>query len=110
VVTMSDILTFADVAQRMQSGNAILQQRMPYVNRRWVEGTTVAFSHFCEWFEVNVHDAAALNVEDAVKLLEASPDTRLENSDRDDYGSLRWFGGEWVDGHHVRVWYNPQAF
>jgi hypothetical protein len=74
-----------------------------------LEGTTVGFSYFCEWFEVNVHDAASFSREDALKLLSASPDARLDNSDTDDYGSIRWFGGAWVGKHHIRVWYNPQA-
>jgi len=107
---MDGILTFSDVSKRIQSGIAILQQQTSYFNKRWLEGTTIAFSHYCEWFEVNVHDAVGLSPEEAVSLLEASPFTRLDNSDPDDYGNLRWFGGQWVNRHHVRVWYNPQAF
>ncbi len=107
---MDEMLTFADIVQRMESGHAILQQRTPYFNRHLLEGTTIAFSHYCEWFEVNVHDAVALSPEDVVRLLQPSPGTRLENSDPDDDGNLRWFGGARVGDHHVRAWYNPQAF
>ena len=78
---MDEILTFSEVAGRIQSGIAILQQRTPYFNKRWLEGTTIAFSHYCEWFEVNVHDAVALSPAKAVALLEASPSTRLDNLD-----------------------------
>jgi hypothetical protein len=58
---------------------------------------------------VNVHDAVALSPEEALKLLQASPDTLLNNSDTDKYDAVRWHGGAWVGQHHVRVWYNPQA-
>ncbi len=105
---MEEFLTFRDVATRMQSGHAKIQLRLPYWNKRGVEGTSIGFFHFCEWFEVNVHDAEALSPEDALKLLEASPRTRLDSSKTDAYGNRRWFGGTWVGEHHVRVWYNPQ--
>lgn len=88
--------------------NASLQTG-PYVNRRWVEGTTISFFHYCEWFEVNVHDAVGMSPKHVLKLLRRSPDTRLDNSKTDDYGDVCWYGGARVDGHHVRVWYNPQA-
>lgn len=44
---MAEILTFADVAQRMESGDTRLETGM-YVNRRRLEGTTISFFHFCE--------------------------------------------------------------
>ena len=82
----------------------------PHISRRHhLEGTSVSFFHYCEWFEVNVHDAIRMSPEDVVKLLRKFPKTRLDNSNTDDYGAVRWYGGAWVDGHHVRVWYNPQA-
>ena len=105
---MNDFLTFGDVAQRMQSRDTKIQQG-PYWNRRQLEGTSIGFFHFCEWFEVNVHDAVGRSPGDVLKLLQASPDTPLDNSDPDNYGAVRWFGGTWIDKHHVRVWYNPQA-
>jgi hypothetical protein len=74
-----------------------------------LEGTSVGFHHFCEWFEINVHNTQELSPEAALKLIEASPDTRLDNSDTDKHGAVRWFGGTWVGDHHVRVWYNPEA-
>lgn len=103
---MSDYKTFAEIAKLMKS--AALETG-PYVNRRHLEGTTVSFFHYCEWFEVNVHDAVRMSPEDIVGLLQKRPNTRLDNSDTDDYGTVRWYGGAWVAGHHVRVWYNPQA-
>jgi hypothetical protein len=106
---LDNYLTFADVARRMQSRDAKLQQ-LPYWNRRGLKGTTLGFFLFCEWFEVNVHDADAMSPEDVLKLLQASPDTRLDNRDTDDHGVDRWLGGAWVEGHHVRVWYNPQSY
>ena len=105
---MQDFLSFADVAQRMQSSDSSIQ-RAPYWNRRGTEGSSICFFHLCEWFEVNVHDAAALSPEEALKLLQASPDTLLDNSDTDKYDAVRWYGGARVGQHHVRVWYNPQA-
>jgi hypothetical protein len=48
--------------------------------------------------------------DETLKLLLLSPDTELNNPDPDKYGNVRWFGGGWVGDHHVRVWYNPQAF
>jgi hypothetical protein len=90
---MEEFLTFRDVAVRMQSEHARIQVRLPYWNRRGVEGTSIGFFHFCEWFEVNVHDAQALAPEEALKLLESVPGARLDNSDTDDYGQRRWFGG-----------------
>jgi hypothetical protein len=106
---MEEFLTFREVATRMQSKHAKIQLRLPYWNRRGVEGTSIGFFHSCEWFEVNVHDAQALSAEEALKLLESSPDTRLDNSDTDDYGNRRWFGGAWAGEHYLMVWYNPQA-
>jgi hypothetical protein len=103
-----EILTFKDVAGRLQSG-ARIQLRLPYWNKFGTLGSSIGFSYFCEWFEVNVHDSEALRPEDAQKFLEASPDTRLEDSTTDAYGNARWFGGAWVASHHVRVWYNPQG-
>lgn len=93
----------------MQSPVSRIQQQLPYHNRRWVEGTTIGFSHFCEWFEVNIHNAKAMDIEKALQLLESSPETCLDNSDTDDYGNVRWFGGAWVGPHHVRVWWNPSG-
>ena len=107
---MADFLTFGDVAERLKSGNAKLGLSGPYWNTHHLEGSTLGFYHFCEWFEVNIHDAQRFGPEDALKLLEASPKTRLDNSDADNVGASRWFGGAWVNGHHVRVWYNPQVF
>jgi hypothetical protein len=104
---MSNYLTFADVAQRMKDAKF---QILPYWNRSGVEGLSIGFFHLTEWFEVNVHDAAALSPEEVLKLLQASPDTQLSNPDPDKYGNRRWFGGAWVGKHHVRVWFNPQAF
>jgi len=105
-----EMITFNDVAQRLGSGNASLHVRMPYENRHFVEGTTIGFSYYVEWFEVNVHDAHNLSPEEAERLLRASPTTPLENCDPDEDGNPRWFGGDWVQGHHVRVWWNPRAF
>jgi hypothetical protein len=102
-------MTFRDVAERMRSGDAKIYPRIPYKNRRELEGTSVGFYHFCEWFEVNVHNAKELSPEGALKLLDVSPGTCLDNSDIDKHGSTRWFGGTWVGDHHVRVWYNPEA-
>ena len=93
----------------MRSKNARFDLRMPYRNSRYVEGTSIGFSYFCEWFEVNVHDAKSLAPEAALTLIEASPNTRLDSSATDNYGNVRWFGGSWVRRHHVRVWYNPKA-
>ena len=109
MVTAGDFLTFCDVAERMQSSAARIYSSVPYWNRRGLEGASVGFYHFCEWFEINVHDTQALSPEAALKLIEASPDTRLDNSDTDKHGVVRWFGGTWVGDHHVRVWYNPEA-
>jgi hypothetical protein len=105
---MEEYLTFKDVATRMRSGHAVMQLHFPYLNRRELEGTSIGFSHFCEWFEVNVHDAKMLSAEAALQLLHSSPETRLDNSKTDKYGNRRWFGGTWVGKHHVRVWYNPK--
>jgi hypothetical protein len=104
---MENYLTFSDVAQRMKDAKF---QTLPYWNRRGVEGVSIGFFHFTEWFEVNVHDAAALSLGEVLRLLQASPDTQLNNPDDDKYGNRRWFGGAWVGKHHVRVWFNPQAF
>ena len=106
---MSDHLTFRDVAARMQSRDSRIQQHLPYQNRHWVEGTTIGFSHFCEWFEINIHNAKGMHIETALLLLESSPETQLDSPDTDDYGNVRWFGGARVGQHHVRVWWNPTA-
>jgi len=66
-----DFLTFRQVAERMQSSDARIYPSVPYWNRRGLEGTSVGFYHFCEWFEINVHDAQALSPEAALKLIEA---------------------------------------
>jgi hypothetical protein len=107
---MQRYLTFKDVAERMRSPDVRIQVHLPYKNKLWLEGTTVGFSHFCEWFEVNIHDAKGMSWDDALRLITSSPDTELNSSDPDKYGNARWFGGAWVSHHHVRVWYNPQAF
>lgn len=109
MVAVGDFLTFRDVSERMQSAAARIYPSVPYWNRRGLEGTSVGFYHFCEWFEINVHDSQPLSPEAALKLIEASPGTRLDNSDTDKHGVVRWFGGTWVGDHHVRVWYNAQA-
>jgi hypothetical protein len=106
---MVSYLSFRDVATRMQSRDSRIQQLLPYTNRHWIEGTTIGFSHFCEWFEVNIHNAKTLSPERALQLLESSPETLLDSSDTDDYGNVRWFGGAWIGPQHVRVWWNPRA-
>ena len=40
----------------------------------------------CEWFEINVHGTQALSPEAALKLVEDSPGTCLDNSDTDKHG------------------------
>ena len=107
---MHHFLTFQEIAERMRSPDARIQSHLPYKNSNWLEGTTIGFSYFCGWFEVNIHDAKNMCWDEALKLLASSPDTELNNSDPDKYGNVRWFGGAWVGEHHVRVWYNPQAF
>ncbi len=104
-----EFLTFRDFAERMQSKNARVYAIVPYWNRRELEGTSVGFYHFCEWFEVNVHNAASLRLEVTLALLQASPSTKLDQFHKDKKNVVRWFGGAWVGEHHVRVWYNPQA-
>jgi hypothetical protein len=107
---MQHYLTFANVAEAMRSPDARLQEHVRYWNKDWKEGTTIGFSIFPRWFEINIHDAKGMSWDEVVKLLTSSSKTELSNSKTDDYGNSCWFGGTWVGSHHVRVWYNPQAF
>jgi len=107
---MQQHLTFKDVAERMRSSDVRVQQHSPYWNKYEREGTTIGFSLFSEWFEVSIHNAKRMGWNEALKLVASAPTTFLDNPDPDSYGNVRWFGGAWVGKHHVRVWYNPQAF
>jgi len=90
----------------MQSSDVRLQEHLPYWNENGLEGTKIGFSLFCEWFEVNIHNAKAFSWDVASKLLAASPQTELNTPDTDEYGNVRWHGGTGVGDHHVQVWYN----
>ena len=107
---MQQYLTFADVADAMRSPEVRLQEHLPYWNKKWNEGTTIGFSIYPRWFEVNIHNAKNMSWNEALSLLISSPHTELNNSDPDEYGSHRWFGGARVGDHNVRVWYNAHAF
>ncbi|MCU1268813.1 MAG: hypothetical protein JWN74_107 [Acidobacteriaceae bacterium] len=109
-MTEDGYMTFEDVAERMQSRAARIYPSIAYENRCELEGTSLGFYHYCEWFEINIHNAKAFTPEDALKLLQEKPGVRLDNSDTDKHNVRRWFGGGWIGDHHVRVWYNPQAF
>ena len=67
-------LTFRDVAERMQSPDARIYAP---VEKPRTTGFKCGFLGFCEWFEVKVHNAKALNPEGALKLLEARPANRF---------------------------------
>jgi hypothetical protein len=107
---MQQYLTFADVADAMRSPDVRPQEHLPYWNKKWKEGTTIGFSIYPRWFEVNIHDAKNMSWNEALSLLTSSSKTELNNSDPDEYGNCRWFGAAQVGKHHVRVWYNPRAF
>jgi hypothetical protein len=106
---MQDYLTFADAAEAMRSPEAKPQEHLPYWNKEWKEGTTIGFSVFPKWFEINIHDSKNMSWDDALKLLMSSPATELNSSRTDDNGNRCWFGGTWIGLHHVRVWCNPRA-
>jgi hypothetical protein len=107
---MQHHLTFADIANAMESSDTRVHSHIPYLNKDWREGTTIGFSVFPMWFELNIHDAKGMNWDEAMQLLWLSPNTELNNSKTDENGDNCWFGGTWVNSHHVRVWYNPRAF
>ena len=91
---MQHFLTFKDVAEAMRSLDARLQEHLPYFNTNWKEGTTIGFSVFPAWFEVNIHDAKSMIWEDALSLLMSSPNTELNNSETKHDGNRCWFGGD----------------
>lgn len=107
---MQHYLTLADVAEAMRSPDVRPQSHLSYLNKDWKEGTTIGFSVFLRWFEVNIHNAKGMSWDHAFKLLMSKPETELNSSKTNDNGNICWFGGAWVGSHHVRVWYNPQAF